>query len=319
MNQPFRLLPVLAVMNIGLVLMIVANDWFQASDPQVRWHIFTQLQIPLVLTACLVGAALTVSAGTLQVVLRNPLADPGIIGITSGASLVAAFLLLVLPQEFQHASFYFMPVGCFTGAVFSTWIIYRIAQRLRGMTVAVVLAGIAVSTVSGALIGWMYLFSDAQSLRNLTFWLMGSLYQSDWWVIGISGPIMAGAVVYQLLQANKLNSLYAGRTAAAAAGVEPHKLIKRSLLVSAIGVGAAVSVAGSIAFLGLLVPHLLRLSAGHDNRFILPAAALTGSWVLLCVVWITESMQMVTVPVSMLTATIGGPLFLLALYRGQWR
>ncbi|MEW9799198.1 FecCD family ABC transporter permease [Alteromonas lipolytica] len=292
---------------------------FAPDNSALNWHIFWNLHAPLILTAVLVGAVLCVSAGSLQVVLRNPLADPGIIGITSGASLVAATLLLVPGVAGRLPVYYLLPLGCFTGALVSTFAIYRIAARLRGATTAVILAGIAISTLSGAIIAWLYLFSDAQSLRNLTFWLMGNLYQADWTILFVSAPFMLASIAVQLRQAGKLNWLYGGDVTATSAGVNPQRLTMTVLVAAAIGVGAAVAVAGAIAFLGLLVPHLLRLWLGFDNRLILPASALTGALVLLLVVLITEVSASITLPVSMLTATLGGPLLLVTLYRGQWR
>ncbi|MCU7555258.1 iron ABC transporter permease [Alteromonas sp. ASW11-19] len=303
----------------GMVALIAASTLASDLAHDLKWHIFTSLQLPLILTAALTGAVLTVSAATLQVVLRNPLADPGIIGVTSGASLVAAVLILTAPVVMAEHFYYLLPLGCFVGAMASTWFIYRLARKLQQATVAVILAGIAIATLSGAVIAWLYLFSDAQSLRNLTFWLMGSLYQADGTILVVAGPIMLVSCVVQIRAAKALNWLYAGDHAAIAAGVSPQKIIQRSLLAASVGVGAAVSVAGSIAFLGLLVPHLLRLALGFDNRLILPASALCGALFLLTVGAATEWLGVITLPVSMITATLGGPLLLWAIYRGQWR
>lgn len=298
---------------------ILGQDLFVAEmSVGMVWHIVLQLQLPLILTAILVGAGLSVSAATLQVTLHNPLADPGIIGISSGASLMAALVLLTL--KLDHINyFYVLPLACFGGALLSTWLIYLVARRLRASTTAVILAGIAISTIAGAMMAWLYILADAQALRNLTFWLMGSLYQTDWWILAVAGPLIAGGVVYQLSQASALNWLYGGSTLAAAAGAEPARLVRNNLIVCALCVGAAVSIAGSIAFVGLLVPHFLRMIIGFDNRVLLPASALCGALVLLLVALLSELVSWMTLPVSMVTATIGGPLLLLALYKGQWR
>ena len=313
------LLVALAGCVLAFSAAILLTDWQWNGDNGLFWHIFVQLQLPLVFTAILVGAVLAVSAGSLQVVLQNPLADPGIIGITSGASLVAAGLLILQPVQSLIPTVYLLPLGCFVGALLSTWLIYRVARRLRGAAMAVILAGIAISTLAGAVMAWLYVIADAQALRNLTFWLMGSLYQADWLVLLVAGPVMLLSVIYQLTQARRLNWLYGGEAMAASAGVSPPQLIRRTLLASALGVGAAVSVAGSIAFIGLLVPHFLRQVVGHNNRILLPACALCGAAILLGVATFSEYLHLVTLPVSMITATLGGPLLLLALYRGQWK
>lgn len=303
-----------ALLTAGLLL----ADAVTTSGP-VYTHIALHLQLPLVLTAILVGASLAVSGATLQIALHNPLADPGIIGISSGASLMAAILLLIVPAAWQLNYFYWLPLTCFAGALLSTWLIYRVARRLHTATTAVILAGVAISTVASALMGWLYLAADAQALRNLTFWLMGSLYQTDWYILALAGPVMIGALVYLLAQRRQLNWLYGGASLAQAAGTQPQKLIRNSLIASALAVGAAVSVAGSVAFVGLLVPHFLRMLIGFDHRYLLPACAAGGAVVLLLVATLSEAYSGGVLPVSMITASVGGPLLLVALYRGQWK
>ena len=292
---------------------------FTDTPYELKLHILYQLQLPLALTATLVGAALSVSGATLQVVLRNPLADPGIVGITSGASLVAAVLLLATPQWAENYLHYILPVGCFIGALATTFIIYKLARRLLGSSTAVILSGIAISTLSGAAIAWLYLFSDANSLRNLTFWLMGSLYQTTWPILVVGAPLVIAALAFQFSNASKYNRLYAGDVAATSSGVDVHKLTERSLVACAVAVGAAVSMAGSIAFVGLLVPHILRLLIGHNNRLLLPLCALVGASLLLLVALCSELTRAITLPVSMITATLGGPLLIWALLKGQLR
>lgn len=302
-----------------LIVGVLATVWLTDSPTALKQHITLQLQIPLIVTAILVGSVLAVSGATLQIVLRNPLADPGIIGITSGASLVAASLLLLTPLWAQPYLHYILPLGCFIGALITTFVIYRLARKLLGSAVAVILSGIAISTLSGAVIAWLYMFSDAQSLRNLTFWLMGSVYQTTWPILWVSGPLIVGSLWYQIRQSAKFNRLYAGDLAALSGGVNVQRLTERSLIATAVGVGAAVSIAGAIAFVGLLVPHILRLILGHDNRILLPASALCGASLLLVVVLMSELTRAITLPVSMITATLGGPLLIWALLKGQLR
>ncbi|WP_334029106.1 FecCD family ABC transporter permease [Alteromonas sp. P256] len=306
----------LFVVALVSVLAVVA---FSDSPNALKLHILYQLQLPLVLTATLVGAALSVSGATLQVVLRNPLADPGIVGITSGASLVAALLLLITPHWAQAYLHYLLPLGCFIGALATTFTIYKLARKLLGSSTAVILSGIAISTLSGAIIAWLYLFSDANSLRNLTFWLMGSLYQTSWPILLVGGPLIITALWYQFASAGSYNRLYAGDAAATSSGVDVHQLTERSLVACAIAVGAAVSMAGSIAFVGLLIPHILRLLIGHNNKFLLPLCALAGATLLLLVALCSELTRAITLPVSMITATLGGPLLIWALLKGQLR
>lgn len=286
------------------------------NDP-VEQTIVMQLRIPLVLTAAIVGAGLAVSSACLQVLLRNPLADPGIIGITSGASLFAAIFLLLGGGVALKYVQYLLPLFCFVGAILSTFTIYFIARRLPGVNSAVILAGIAISTLCGACIAWLHLFSDAESMRNLTFWLMGSLHQTDWAILSVALPASVICIGWLLTQGKKLNWYYFGASSAELAGVDVKTFNQRMLLACALVVGIAVSIAGSIAFVGLLVPHLLRNVFGFDNRFILPASALLGALLLMLVVLVSDVIEGISIPVSMLTATLGGPVFLYSIVRLQ--
>ncbi|GGF81991.1 FecCD family ABC transporter permease [Alteromonas lipolytica] len=310
----------LFVLLLVVFCAVLANVWWQAdTTAATRWYILTHLQLPLALTAVLVGSALCVSGAALQVVLRNPLADPGIIGIASGASLTAAMVLILMPEWMVDTLHYSLPMACFAGALLSTWIIYRLSARLRGLNTAVILAGIAITTLTSAIMGWLYLFADAQSMRNLTFWVMGSLHQADGWILLWSGPLIVGSCLFILSRAKSLNYLYSGDLVARSAGIDPQQQSKFILLASALAVGCAVAIAGSIAFLGLLVPHYLRLMLGNDNRIVLPASALCGATMLLLVAFVSDLLPYASLPVSMVTATIGGPLLLFALLKGQFK
>ena len=288
------------------------------DDPALQQHLILQLTLPLAVTAVLVGAALSASAACLQVLLSNPLADPSIIGISSGASLFAAVVILSgLPSLVQYFH-YWLPVACFVGALLSTLLVYGIARRLQSSPVAVVLAGIAISTLSGAVIGWLYYFADAQAMRNLTFWLMGSLYQADAKILTVAAPIILIALGFVIVKASSLNRLYLGDSTAKASGVDVLMLNKQLILACSLLVGVAVAIAGSIAFLGLLVPHVLRLCFGFDNRLIITISAMCGASLLLLIAIVSELWAITAFPVSMLTASIGGPIFIFALLRGQF-
>jgi ABC-type Fe3+-siderophore transport system permease subunit len=285
-------------------------------DSRVEQQIFIKLRVPLVLTSLIVGSALAVSAAILQVLLKNPLADPGIIGISSGASLSAAIFLLTGFSVSGYSVAYGLPIVCFMGALVSTYVIYKLSKQYSGLSgTGVILAGIAISTLSGAVIAWLYFFSDAQSLRNLTFWLMGSLHQADLKLSVIGFVMCAVALSIVLSNGEQLNWLYFGDNSAQLKGLNVTSFFKKQLLLCAFLVAIAVSLAGSVAFVGLLVPHLLRNFMGHDNRFILPASALCGAILMLLVVCVSELFGGVSVPVSMLTASIGGPVFLYSLLK----
>ncbi|MDP5030828.1 MAG: iron chelate uptake ABC transporter family permease subunit [Paraglaciecola sp.] len=297
------------------VLLVLFDGLSAPWQNELDQQIIIKLRLPLVITACLVGAALSISSASLQVLLHNPLADPGIIGITSGASLCAALFLLLGGGLAPNILQYLLPLSCFIGAIISTILIFSVARRLAANHASVILAGIAISTISGAVVAWLHFFSDAQSMRNLTFWLMGSLHQADWPILFFAAPLLGGLIAYLMKQGRALNWYYFGQNSAQLAGLDVHKFQNKMLLVCALSVGAAVSLAGSIAFVGLLVPHLLRNFFGYDNRFILPASAILGACLLLWVELATRWFMGISLPVSMITASLGGPIFLYSVAR----
>ncbi len=302
-------LPACGLLVAGLYLLL---NGLPLPLDELSHGLLVQLRLPLLLCAAVVGACLSLSAAMLQVSLRNPLADPGIIGISSGASLCAAiFLLTPLGDDLVYG----LPLFSFIGAMLSSLLIYAIARRYAGGQ-GVILAGIALSTLAGAMIAWLYFYADAQSLRNLTFWLMGSLHQADWPQLRLALPLALILLVLYSRQGQRLNLLYFSPLSAAAAGLDAPRFERFILLGAALMVGLAVSLAGSIAFVGLLVPHLLRLWLGHDNRLILPASALYGALLMVLVALASGGLNAVALPVSMLTATLGGPVFFYALLKG---
>lgn len=311
----YSLLAFLAV----IVLFVFAGgaDWLRSGIEQ---HIFINIRLPVLLTAIAVGAAISISSAALQILLRNPLADPGIIGISAGASLMAAIVLLtgsftVLPSMLDAISYYLLPLACFTGALLSSFIIYALARKLQASMSAVILAGIGISTIAGAIIGWLFIYAPAQSIKNLSFWLMGSLHNTNFTSLAFALPIIAVAMTFLLLQGKRLNYLYLGASAAQLKGIDPIKFERSILILVALLVGTSVSIAGSIAFIGLLVPHFVRQIVGHDNRVVLPVSALMGATLLIMTALLNDWFFDMLVPVSMLTASIGGPLFIYSLLK----
>lgn len=260
------------------------------------------------------------SSAALQVLLRNPLADPGIIGISAGASLMAAVFLLTGSLSFVSAyfsvlSYYLLPIACFIGALLSSFLIFSLAKRLQGAMASVILAGIGISTIAGALIGWLFIYAPPQSIKNLSFWLMGSLHNTNFISLLFAGPIMLVSAILLLTRAKGLNWLYLGQAAAQLKGVHPKRFEKQVLILAALLVGTSVSIAGSIAFLGLLTPHFVRQIWGNDNRLVLPLSAIIGATILVFTAIINELLFEFVVPISMLTASIGGPLFIYSLLK----
>lgn len=294
---------------------------FLFGDINTELHILKSLKLPVLLTALLVGFAIASASAALQVVLNNPLADPGIIGVSSGASLMAAIFLFLFSSlgvftqiDIAANSMYWMPLMCFLGACVSGLLIYILAKKIGRSTSSFVLAGIAISTLFSALIAWLYLIAPPQALQSLTFWLMGSLAYTNFNSLAVVGPVIVIASLTLLRLATKINALYLGASEAILVGVDAKALHGRVFLLVALLVGLSVSIAGSVAFLGLLVPHSIRRLHGHDNRTVLLCSGILGAIVLTLCAFINEYLFATHVPLSLLTASLGAPIFLYLLF-----
>jgi ABC-type Fe3+-siderophore transport system permease subunit len=308
------------ILFLIVVTVFVFADGYAWLNSDIEQHIFVNIRLPVLLTATAVGGAISISAAALQILLRNPLADPGIIGISAGASLMAAIVLLtgsvtLLPSNVESLSYYVLPIACFIGALLSSFMIYALARKLQASMSAVILAGIGISTIAGAIIGWLFIYAPPQSIKNLSFWLMGSLHNTNFTSLGFALPIIGISMALLIMQGQKLNWLYLGGASAQLKGIDPVRFERKILALAALLVGVSVSIAGSIAFIGLLIPHFVRQLVGHDNRLVLPVSALMGASLLIMTAIINEWLFDMIVPVSMLTATLGGPLFIYSLLR----
>lgn len=291
------------------------------GTPDVEWYILLHIKLPICLTAIAVGTSISVASAALQVNLNNPLADPGIIGISSGASLMAALFLVfvsslgILPTQAIYAhSIYLLPLLCFLGASISGLLIYLVAKKIGRAVASFILAGIAISTAFSAIVGWIYLVAPPQALQSLTFWLMGSLHYTNYASLSVAIGLMAFGLTMLAKSASQLNMMYLGEQSANAAGVNAKTLQTKVFIYVALLVGVSVSIAGSIAFLGLLVPHAIRKLHGYDNRKVFLYAGLLGSIVIMLCALINEYLFDTSVPLSMLTASIGAPMFVYVLF-----
>ncbi len=284
-----------------------------------------QLRLPRIVLGMLSGATLAVSGAALQGVLRNPLAEPGLIGVSGGAALAAATVIVLGPRWFALLDWlpliYLLPLAAFAGGLLATLIVLRWASVRGELSVAtVLLAGIAINALALAGIGLLSHVADDFALRSLNFWMFGSLGKASWNEILLATPLMLAPLLLTLRTGRALNALLLGEAEAAHLGIDVAKLKRWLTLGIALSVGAAVSLMGTVAFVGLLVPHLLRLWLGPDNRLLLPAAALLGGILLVaadvaarCVAPPTE------IPVGILTSLLGAPFFLWLLWRERSR
>lgn len=304
----------------GISLTRVLSELLAGQEIAARDRIvLVDIRLPRLIMGALIGAALAVSGAVLQGLFRNPLADPGIVGVSAGAGLGAVSAIVlgsVLP--FALGS-WLVPLAAFVGAWCSTMLLYRVATRQGRTSVAtMLLAGIALGAMTSALTGVLVYFADDTQLRDFTFWTMGSLAGSGWDKVAVGAPLLLGAVCAAPLLARGLNGLALGEAAAAHIGIAVQRIKAAAILTVALATGTAVAIGGGIGFVGIIVPHLLRLISGPDHRGLLPNAALLGATVLILADMVSRSIiAPAELPIGIVTALAGGPFFLWVLLRNR--
>lgn len=281
-----------------------------------------QLRLPRALLGLTAGAVLALSGVAMQGLFRNPLADPGLVGVSSGAALGAAFAIVggaYWGRVPAGLSPYLLSLCAFFGGLAVTTLVYRLGRREGRTDVAIMLlAGVALTALAGAVIGLLTYLADDATLRSLTFWNMGSLsgasYARLWPLLLVTLLVVA----WLPRRAAALNALLLGESEARHLGFDVERLKRELVFCTALGVGAAVAAAGLIGFVGLVVPHVLRLLVGPDHRVLLPASALAGaSLLLLADLGARIVLAPVELPIGIVTALLGAPFFLFLLLRGQ--
>jgi iron complex transport system permease protein len=283
--------------------------------------IVLDVRLPRTVLAILVGAVTAVAGAVMQGLFRNPLADPGIVGVSSGAALAAA-LWIVLGASTVGAALgalagLGLPLAAFLGGLLATGILQIIATREgRTSVVVVLLAGIALTGFTSAMTGLLIFVSSDQELRDFTFWMLGSLGGATWVKVALALPFALGLALLSIRLARGLDALALGEADAHYSGVAVERVKRMAMLGVAAGVGAAVAVSGVIAFFGLMVPHLVRLTLGPRHRLLLPVAALAGAGLLtLADVFARTIAAPAELPLGVVTAAVGAPMMLWLLLR----
>lgn len=273
-----------------------------------------QLRLPRVVLAAVVGAALAASGAVFQGLFRNALADPAIIGVSSGAALGAVLVIVTVGAGTLGA--FAVPLAAFAGAMGTAFIVYRLARIGPTVHVAtLLLAGIAIAAVISSLMSLVMSYSG-EEIRNIYAWLLGGLVAEGWRSVWVVLPAVVVGLAGAALVAHELNLVALGEERAAQLGVEVDRLKRRSIAVGALLAAAAVSVAGVIGFVGLMTPHLLRLVIGADLRRLLPASILGGATLLMLADLVARTVIAPSeLPVGVVTALLGGPFFLFLLRR----
>jgi iron complex transport system permease protein len=257
----------------------------------------------------------------MQGLFRNPPADPGLVGVSAGAALGAIAAIVrdgLLPVGLAAVTgIYHVPLAAFFGGWASTILLYRVATRSgRTSVTTMLLAGIALGALTGAVSGLLVYPADDAQLRELTFWGPGSLAAASWTKLAVAGPVMALALLAAPMLARGLDGLALGEAAAHLMGLAVQRVKRAAVLSVAAAVGAAVAVSGGIGFVGIVVPHLLRLAIGPGHAILLPASALLGATFLVGADVISRIVVApAELPIGIVTAIIGGPVFLWLLLR----
>jgi len=292
---------------------------FSGSSNELQNTIIFEIRIPRVILAALVGASLGLSGASLQGLFRNPLADPGLIGVSAGAALGAAIIIVLGTSIFPELIFnsLILPVSAIIGAALVITLLYFLTKGFgyQGVTY-MLLVGIAVNALAGVVIGILtYISSDAE-LRGLTFWTMGSFGGANWTLILPAMVIISLSIIWMIPSARKLDLLQLGEPEALRLGVDVQRLKYKVIISSAITVGVSVALSGMIGFVGLVVPHLVRLLGGVNHNFVLPGSALAGAILMIVADLVSRTLiQPAELPVGLITSAIGAPFFLWLIFR----
>lgn len=286
------------------------------GDPVVR-DIVVQLRLPRVLLGVLVGGGLAIAGATFQALLRNPLAEPYILGISGGASVGA---VLVLAFGWMAAGSWALPLAAFAGALLAIVLVFRVATATgRAMDVRVLLlAGVVVAAFFSACIAFILSISPARTVQSAVLWIMGSLAGATWRGVLLTAAYTTPAAVLLIGLARPLNLLSIGEETAHHLGADVEKVKRTSLVVAALITASGVAVAGVIGFVGLVVPHAVRLLIGSDHRALLPLSFLAGAaFLTLADLAARLALSPTEIPIGVITAFIGVPFFLVLLRRSM--
>lgn len=267
-----------------------------------------ELRTPRTLLAMLVGAIISVCGAVTQGLFRNPLADPGIIGVSTGAGLGAALSIVLLPVA---VSAFMTPLAAFGGGLLTTLLVYKLAQSSHGTSVLILLlAGVAIAAFAGAVIGFLQYIANEEKLRDLTLWGMGTLNGATFKTVALASATFVVLYMLTYKHAGQLNALLVGEPEARHLGIDVETLKLRLIVMTALGVGVAVAATGVIGFLGLVVPHLIRMLTGPDHKILLPLSALLGAALLLLADVASRLVLAPSeLPVGLMTAVFGAPFF----------
>ncbi len=287
-----------------------------SSSAEIERTILFDIRLPRLLLAALVGAGLAVSGTAIQGVFRNPLADPALIGVSSGAAFAAALAMVFWPS-YSYVSPLVISMSAFAGGLLVSAIVFKIATAGKQTRVAnLLLAGVAINALVAAGLALLGYVVDTSDLRKLIFWSMGSLAHANWYYLSLTAVMVLPALILLPRKARGLNLFLLGEDETRHLGQNPEKIKLWTIILVALAVGAMVAATGVIGFVGLVIPHLGRFLVGPDHRILFPVSALLGACLLVIADLIARSLiAPVELPVGVLTAFLGVPFFIWLLIR----
>ncbi|UVW34905.1 iron ABC transporter permease [SAR92 clade bacterium H455] len=319
------LLPVIVLysMTVGTVSISMAEAFsaavdslFSGADSAAQTQVILfDIRLPRILLALLVGAILASTGAVMQGLFRNPLADPSLIGVSGGASVGASLMIVFAGGAIESGllmGLSLVALGAFVGGFAATILVYRLATSGIGTSVTtMLLAGIAIGALAGALNSLLSYFADNDMLRQISLWQMGNLSAANWAKVSIMALVSLILLISFPRDSRALNALLLGESEARHLGIDVQRVKRRLIVLTALGVGVSVALAGMVGFVGLVIPHVIRLLIGPDHRWLIPGSAMAGAILLV----IADSLARVVVlpaelPTGILTALLGAPFFI---------
>lgn len=327
--------PVLTVLLITVLLFAIAfgavhiqpsdmfsslKHFFSGQKPaNIHEGVFIQLRLPRVLLCAITGAILAVSGVLMQGLFRNPIVEPGLVGTSAGAAFGASVVFVLSaslsPALKVYASTFLVPLMAFAGGLLATFVVYTLAKNAKRVSImSLLLIGIAVNAVGLSGTGFMsYIARDPQA-RSITFWNLGTFSGASWLQVFIVGGVAAVIFIFSFRYSKQLNALLLGEEEASYLGVDTNKLKRRIMILNTAMVSVATAFVGVISFMGLIVPHILRLLIGSDNKRLLPASMIAGALLLvLADMGARLLLAPAEIPIGIITSLVGAPVFIILL------
>lgn len=308
------------------VVIIVLQKIGLFTDVQVdSMHevVLTTIRFPRIFMTLLIGAALGISGASLQGLFRNPLVEPSLIGVSGGAAAGVVLVIvfgasLALPTEGLVYNF-LIPFTAFAGGLLATFLVLKLSSQAGKTNITVlVLVGVAINALAGAIIGLAVFYADENQLRTFTFWTLGDLGGATAAKLIVAAPLLIISITALLFYSNTLNAIALGEAEAYHMGVNVERTKRSIIFFSALAVGVSVSLAGMIGFIGLVIPHLIRVLFHSDNRLVLPASVIGGAWLLILADVIARTIVTpAELPIGVMTGLIGAPFFIMLLMKAK--